>query len=67
MTLKPEGYQPEGMGLDTSKPPQGGSGVPPKPPLIIIIKKAIPTADAIAGIYLEPRGSHETDPFAEQD
>jgi len=30
MSKQPEGYQPEGEGLDTSKPPQGGSGVPPR-------------------------------------
>jgi len=67
MTHVPEGYQPEGEPLDSSSPPQGGSGVPPKPPLIIVIKNGLPTADAVGGIYLEPRGSHETDPFAEQD
>jgi len=38
MTVKFEGYQPRGEGLDISDPPQGGSGVPPKPPIVIIVK-----------------------------
>ena len=65
MDQRGSGYRPEGETLDASNPPQGGSGVPPKPPLIVIIKEAIPTAEVIGGIYLEPRGSHGTDPFAE--
>lgn len=55
--------QTEGEGLRVAR----WLGVPPKPPLIVIIKNAIPTADAISGIYLEPRGSHKTDPFAERE
>lgn len=38
MTKRLEGYQPEGEGLDISNPPQGGTGVPPKPPIVIIVK-----------------------------
>jgi len=38
MTVKFEGYQPRGEGLDISDPSQGGSGVPPKPPIVIIVK-----------------------------
>ncbi len=41
----------EGEGLDTSNLPQGGSGV----------------RYSIGGVYLEPRGSHETDPFAKKE
>jgi len=56
----PDGYQPEGEGLDTSSPPQGGSGAPLKLPAAIVAKLVR------RGLYLEPRGSHETDPFAEK-
>ena len=51
----------EGEGLDTSNPPQGGSGVPLKPLATIATKRVR------YGLCLEPRGSHETDPFAKKE
>jgi len=35
--MSSKGYQPQGKGLDRNNPPQGGSGVPPKPPVKIVI------------------------------